>query len=262
MSRIHPTAIIDPKAELADDVEVGAFSIIGADVQIGAATQIAAHVVLAGRTRLGQANQVAPFCSLGGPPQDKKYRGEATGLEIGDRNVIREYCYFNTGTEQDVGVTRLGDDNWIMGYVHVAHDCQIGSNTIIANGVQLAGHVHIGDWAILGGLTGVHQFVQIGAHAMTGAHTYLSQDLPPYITCSGHPAAVHGINSEGLRRRGYSDGALAALRQAYKIIYRNGLSLTEAQQTLARLRDEDANQGAHLEVLLHFLASASRGIVR
>jgi len=262
MSRIHPTALIDPKAELADDVEVGAFTIIGADVQIDRATQIGAHVVLAGCMRVGQANKVAPFCSLGGPPQDKKYQGEPTRLEIGDRNVIREYCYFNTGTAQDVGVTRIRNDNWIMGYVHIAHDCQIGSNTIIANGVQLAGHVHLGDWAILGGLTGVHQFVKIGAHAMTGAHTYLSQDLPPYVTCSGHPAAAHGINSEGLRRRGYSEDALAALRQAYKVLYRSGLSLSDAQQALARLRDEDTGQGAHLDILVQFLASTSRGIVR
>lgn len=262
MTRIHPTAIVDPRAQLAGDVEVGPYSVIGGDVVVGAGTRIAAHVVLAGQTTIGAANQIAPFCSLGGPPQDKKYAGEPTRLEIGDRNVIREYCYFNPGTVQDGGVTRIGHDNWIMGYVHVAHDCQIGNDVIMANSVQLGGHVHLGDWVILGGLSGVHQFVKIGAHAMAGAHTYLSQDVPPYVLCSGVPGAPHGLNSEGLRRRGFPSETIATLRQAYKLLYRSGSSLEEAKAAIADLQRDAADSHRPLQLLLDFLASAQRGIIR
>ncbi|MCL4798285.1 MAG: acyl-ACP--UDP-N-acetylglucosamine O-acyltransferase [Burkholderiales bacterium] len=255
---IHPTAIVHPRARLAAGVSVGAYSVIGEHVEIGEGTAIAAHVVIEGRTRIGRANRIFQFASIGGEPQDKKYGGEPTRLEIGDRNTIREYCTFSTGTVQDAGVTRVGDDNWIMAYVHIAHDCRIGNNTVLANNAQLAGHVDIADWAILGGFTGVHQFVKIGAHAMTGGGTILLQDLPPYVTAHGNPARPYGINAEGLRRRGFGDGAIAAIRGAYKTVYRSGLGLAEAQASVA----EQAAATPELAVLSDFLRAATRGIVR
>jgi UDP-N-acetylglucosamine acyltransferase len=255
---IHPTAIVHPGARLAAKVSVGAYSVIGEHIEIGEGTTVAAHVVIEGHTRIGRDNRIFQFASLGGEPQDKKYRGEPTRLEIGDRNTIREYCTFSTGTEQDAGTTRVGSDNWIMAYVHIAHDCQIGSHTIFANNAQLAGHVHVADWAILGGFTGVHQFVKIGAHAMTGGGTILFQDLPPYVTVAGNPAKPYGINAEGLRRRGFSDAAIAAIRSAYKTVYRSGLGLAEAQASLAR----QATETPELAILSDFLGSATRGIVR
>lgn len=262
MARIHPTAVVDPKAELAADVEVGPFAVIGPNVQIGAGTSIGAHAVIEGRTRIGRANRIFPFCAIGGVPQDKKYAGEVTSLEIGDGNTIREYCTLNTGTAQDAGVTRVGSDNWIMAYVHVAHDCQIGDHAIFANGVQLAGHVHVGDWAILGGLTGVHQFVRIGAHAMTGAGTTLLQDLPPFVICNGNPAAAHGINVEGLKRRGFDAESIAALRRAYKAIYREGRTVAEACAAIDSIAAEAPGAAAHLHALRAFVHSSGRGIVR
>jgi len=255
---IHPAAIVHPGARLGEGVSVGPYAVIGEHVEIGAGTTVAAHVVIEGRTRIGRENRIFQFASIGGEPQDKKYGGEPTRLEIGDRNTIREYCTFSTGTAQDAGVTRIGDDNWIMAYVHVAHDCQIGSNTIFANNAQLAGHVHVGDWAMLGGFTGVHQFVKIGAHAMTGGGTILFQDLPPYVTVAGNPAKPYGINAEGLRRRGFSATAIAAIRSAYKTVYRSGLGLAEAQASVAR----QAAETPELAVLAEFLAAAMRGIVR
>lgn len=255
---IHPTAIVHPGARLAEGVSVGPYSVIGEHVEIGEGTAVASHVVIEGRTRIGRANRIFQFASLGGEPQDKKYRGEPTRLEIGDRNTIREYCTVSTGTEQDAGVTRIGGDNWIMAYVHIAHDCQIGSNTIFANNAQLAGHVHVGDWAILGGFTGVHQFVKIGAHAMTGGGSILLQDVPPYVTVAGNPAKPYGINAEGLRRRGFSDAVIAAIRGAYKTLYRSGLGLADAQASVA----EQAAATPELAVLSEFLRSATRGIVR
>ena len=263
MTQVHPSAIIDPAASLDADVTVGPFCVIGPKVRIGAGTRIEAHVVLAGDTSIGRDNRIAPFCSLGGAPQDKKYAGEDTRLVIGDRNTIREYCYFNPGTVQGGSVTTIGHDNWIMGYVHVAHDCMIGDQTTIANATQLAGHVEIGDWAILGGLTGVHQYVKIGAHVMVGAHSYLNQDVPPYVMCSGAPASPHGINSEGLRRRGFSDAALAALRQVYRLLYRQQLGLAEARQQIEALAISQTGD-AQAAVLLfqQFLAAASRGVIR
>jgi UDP-N-acetylglucosamine acyltransferase len=258
MTRIHQTAIVDPKARIADGVEVGPYSIIGPNVEIGANTVIGPHVVIEGHTRIGADNRIFQFCSIGAAPQDKKYAGEETRLEIGDRNTIRECCTFNLGTVQDAGVTRVGNDNWIMAYVHVAHDCQVGNNVIFANSVQLAGHVHVGDYVILGGLSGVHQFVRIGAHAMAGMTTSLSQDLPPYVMASGNPAEARGMNFEGLRRRGFSEEAIAALRRAYKTIYKSGLRLEEARDAIA------AEQDAHVELkpLVDFLSAPGRGIVR
>ena len=228
----HPTAIIHPNAKLADDVQVGAYSIIDEHVEIGAGTKIGSHVVVTGHTRIGKNNQIFQFCSIGEVPQDKKYAGEPTRLEIGDNNVIRECCTFNIGTVQDVGVTRMGSNNWVMAYVHVAHDCQIGNNVIFANSTQLAGHVIIDDFVILGGFTGVHQFCQIGAHVMTAVGTVLLHDIPPYVKVSGSPAAPHGINSEGLKRRGFSSEALLGIKRAYKTLYRSELTLKEAKSRL------------------------------
>lgn len=254
----HPTAIIHPGAKLADDVQVGAYSIIDEHVVIGAGTRIGPHVVVTGHTRIGQNNEIFQFCSIGEVPQDKKYAGEPTRLEIGDNNVIRECCTFNIGTVQDVGVTRMGNNNWIMAYVHVAHDCQIGNNVIFANSTQLAGHVIIDDWVILGGFTGVHQFCQIGAHVMTAVGTVLLHDIPPYVKVSGSPAAPHGINSEGLKRRGFSSEALAGIKRAYKTLYRAGLTLDEAKIQLA----EQADQIVDVKIMADFLNRTQRGIVR
>ena len=257
-SPIHPTAIVHPAAKLGSGVTVGAYSTVGEHVEIGDNTTIGPHVVIEGRTRIGCDNHIFQFNSIGAIPQDKKYRDEPTRLEIGDRNTIREFCTFNCGTSQDVGVTRMGDDNWIMAYVHIAHDCQVGSNTIFANHATLGGHVHVGDWAILGGFAGVHQFGRIGAHSFTGFGTMLSQDVPPYITVSGNPAAAHGINSEGLKRRGYSAEGIAAIKRAYKTLYKSGLRLEEARAAI------EADQHAHTELALlsQFLAESGRGIVR
>ena len=254
----HPTAIIHPNARLADDVEVGAYSVIGEHVVVGAGTWIGPHVVVEGYTSIGKANRIFQFCSVGAMPQDKKYAGEPTRLEIGDNNTIREFCTLNTGTAQDAGVTRIGSDNWIMAYVHVAHDCQIGSHTIMANGATLGGHVHVGDWVFLGGLSGVHQFVRIGAHAMTGFQTRLSQDLPPYVTAADNPAVAHGINSEGLKRRGFSGESIMAIKRAYKTLYRSGLSLEEAKAAL----QSQAAEHSDVKLLADFLATSTRGIIR
>ncbi len=255
---IHPTAIVHPGARLAADVEVGPYSIVGEHVEVGPGTSIGPHVVLEGRTRIGAGNRIAQFACVGGPPQDKKYAGEPTRLEIGDGNTIREFCTIHTGTVQDAGVTRIGSDNWIMGYVHVAHDCRIGDHTILANNAQLAGHVEIGDWAIIGGMSGVHQFVKIGAHAMVGGGSILLQDVPPFVTCSGNPAKPYGVNSEGLRRRGFPPDEIAAVRRAYKTLYRAGLSLEDARAVIASEREHNPGLG----VLLDFLEGAARGIIR
>jgi UDP-N-acetylglucosamine acyltransferase len=255
---IHPTALVHPGARLAAGVEVGPYSIVGEHVEIGERTWIGPHVVVSGHTRIGRDNRIFQFSSIGEIPQDKKYAGEPTRLEIGDRNTIREFCTLNCGTAQDVGVTRVGSDNWIMAYVHLAHDCQVGNNTIFANNSQLAGHVHVGDWVILGGFTVVHQFVRIGAHSMTAMGTILLQDVPPYVTASGNPSAPHGVNSEGLKRRGFSSKSVMAIRRAYKTIYKSGLKLDEACAALAA----DAAEVPELNPLIEFLAQAGRGIVR
>jgi len=256
---IHPTALVDPGARLGENVTIGAYTIIGADVEIGDGTWIGPHVVINGPTRIGRENRIFQFASLGEMPQDKKYGGEATRLEIGDRNTIREFCTFNRGTVQDAGVTRIGNDNWIMAYVHIAHDCQVGDHTIFANNAQLAGHVHVGDWAILGGFTGVHQFVRVGAHCITGVGSVVLQDIPPYVMAAGNPAAPHGINSEGLKRRGFAPETIAAIKRAYKTVYRSGLKLDEAAAKIAA----EAQAGvAALAPLAEFLATPGRGIIR
>jgi UDP-N-acetylglucosamine acyltransferase len=225
---------------------------------VGEGSWIGSHVVLDGHTRIGQRNTIWHFVSIGAPPQDKKYKGEPTGVEIGDRNTFREFCTINRGTVQDAGVTRVGNDNWIMAYVHFAHDCQIGNNAIFANLAQIAGHVSVGDWAILGGNTQAHQFVQIGAHSFTGMGTYLAQDLPPYVTAAGNMARPFGINKEGLKRRGFSPEAIDGLKRAYKTLYRKGLTLEEA---LGELKAQAA-ACREVQPLLDFIARSKRGIIR
>ena len=262
MASIHPSAIVDPAAELADSVTVGPYAVIGPHVRIGQRSSIGAHTVVEGRTTIGRDNRIFQFCSIGAVPQDKKYAGEPTRLEIGDGNTIREFCTFNTGTAQDEGVTRVGDDNWVMAYVHVAHDCRVGSHTILANAVQLAGHVHVGDWAILGGLTGVHQFTRVGAHAMAGFSTRLAQDLPPFMMASGNPAQVQGFNQEGLRRRGWSPERLGVVKQIHRALYRRGLTLEAARAEIEALQGQVVEADADIALMLGFLAEASRGIVR
>lgn len=255
---IHPTAIIEPGARVAPDAAIGPYTVIGPHVEIGPGCRIGAHAVITGHTRIGANNRIYHFVSLGEAPQDKKYGGEPTRLEIGDNNTIREFCTFNCGTVQDAGVTRVGNDNWIMAYVHLAHDCQIASHTIFANNAQLAGHVKVGDYAILGGFTEVHQYCRIGAHSLTALGTVVLQDLPPYVTVAGNPAQPHGVNAEGLRRRGYSADAIAAIRRAYKTLYKSGLGLEDARVEL----DRQAKQCDALALLLEFLAVPGRGVIR
>ena len=257
-TEVHPSAIVDPRAELARGVSVGPYSVIGPQVVVGEGTWIGAHVVLDGRIRIGRDNRIFHFSSLGAPPQDKKYKGEDTAVEIGDRNTLREYVTINRGTALDVGVTRLGDDNWVMAYVHFAHDVQIGSHTIFANACQLAGHVTVGDWAIFGATTLVHQFVHIGAHAFTGMGTYLPQDLPPFVTAAGNMARPYGINSEGLKRRGFTPDDIAALKRAYRTLYRTGLALAEARAKL----EAQVAECRHVRELVEFLDRSKRGIIR
>ena len=255
---IHPSAIIHPGAQLGAHVSIGPYAVIGEHVVIGDGTTVGAHTVINGHTLIGRDNHIFQFNSLGEIPQDKKYAGEPTRLEIGDRNTIREFCTLNLGTAQDTGVTRVGNDNWIMAYVHLAHDCQVGNHTIFANNASLAGHVTVGDHAILGGFTGVHQYCKIGAHVMTGISSVVFKDIPPYIMAAGQPAAPHGINVEGLRRRGFSPESLAGLKRAYKTLYREGLTFSEAQQRLA----EQAQGVAEVQLLVDFLGQAERGIIR
>jgi UDP-N-acetylglucosamine acyltransferase len=262
MSRIHPTAIVDRAADLAATVEVGPFAIVGAKVRVDAGTTIGAHCVIEGPTTIGRDNRIAPYCALGGAPQDKKYAGEPTGLHIGHRNNIREYCNFNRGTVQDLGVTRLGDDNWIMANVHIAHDCQVGNQTVMANYAALAGHVHLGDWVIVGGLSGVHQFCKVGAHAMIGFSSAVSQDVPPYMMADGNPLAVRGFNLEGLRRRGFDARRIAVVKQMHRLLYRQQLTLEQAREAIVQLATEVPEAAADVALMSDFLAQASRGIAR
>jgi UDP-N-acetylglucosamine acyltransferase len=265
MTRIHPTALVDPKAELDESVAVGAYALIGAGVTIGAGTEVGAHCVIEGPTVIGRDNRIHAHAVLGGAPQDMKYRGEPTALHIGDRNTIREFCTFNRGTVQDVGITRLGDDNWVMAYVHLAHDVQVGSHAILANNATLAGHVHVGDWVIVGGLTGIHQFCRVGAHAMTGFQSHVSQDVPPFMMVSGNPLGVHGFNVEGLRRRGFSRERIAQVKQIHRLLYRDGLTLEQARQRIEALQPGEAADPlaqADVRLVLDFLASSTRGIAR
>lgn len=255
---VHASAIVERGARLADGVTVGPYSIIGPHVDIGEGTWLGAHVVLDGHLRIGRGNKIFHFASLGAPPQDKKYKNEDTAVEIGDNNTIREYVTINRGTALDIGVTRVGNDNWVMAYVHFAHDVQIGSHTIFANACQLAGHVTVGDWAIFGATTLVHQFVHIGAHAFTGMGTYLPQDLPPFVTAAGNMAKPYGINSEGLKRRGFKPEEIAALKRAYRTLYRSGLALADARREL----EAQVAECVHVRDLVEFLDRSKRGIIR
>ena len=258
MRSIHPTAIVDPRARLGAGVRVGPYTVVDGDVEVGEGTTIGAHCVLTGHTVIGRDNRIFHFCSIGEANQDKKYRGEPTRLEIGDRNTIREYCSINRGTAQDRGATTVGNDNWIMAYCHIAHDCVVGDHTVFANNATLAGHVWIGDHTVLGGFTGVHQFVKVGAHVMAGVSSVVLQDIPPYVTVAGHPCAPHGINSEGLKRRGFTPEALSALKRAYKTLYKSGLTLADARAELER----QAQSAPEVRAIVDFLAASTRGIVR
>ena len=262
MANIHPTAIIEPGAQLGDNVTIGPYTIVRANVSIGEGTTIGPHCVIEGHTTIGRDNRIFQFASLGAVPQDKKYAGEPTRLEIGDRNTIREFCTFNLGTAQDVGVTRLGDDNWMMAYTHLAHDCQVGNKTIFANNSQIAGHVHVGDWVILGGFTNVHQFVRIGAHAMTGMGTSLLQDVPPFAMISGNPAEARSFNLEGLKRRGFSAERIGAIKQMHKLLYRQGLKLEDARTAIEALAQATPEAADDVAMMSAFLTASTRGIVR
>lgn len=257
-AKIHPTAIIDAKAELDSSVEVGPYSLIGPNVKIDAGTRVAGHVTISDHTIIGKNNQIFQYSSLGEDPQDKKFKGEPTLLEIGDNNTIREFCTFNRGTIQDKGTTKIGNDNWIMAYVHLAHDCVIGNHTILANNSSLAGHVDIHDYAILGGFTLIHQFCKVGAHVITAVGSVVFKDIPPYVTAAGYDAKPHGINVEGLKRRGFSAQAILEIKRAYKTLYRNKLTLEEAKVELAT----KVKSHQEIELLLDFLNVSTRGIVR
>ncbi len=258
VTKIHPTAIIDAKAELDSSVEIGPYSTIGADVRIDAGTRVAGHVIINGPTTIGKNNQIFQYSSLGEAPQDKKYRDEPTLLEIGDNNTIREFCTFNRGTIQDKGMTKIGSDNWIMAYVHIAHDCDVGNHTILANNSSLAGHVDIHDHAILGGFTLIHQFCKVGSHVITAVGSVVFKDIPPYVTAAGYDARPHGINAEGLKRRGFSADSILQIKRAYKALYRNGLTLDEAKVELAAMQATTPEIG----LLTDFLNVSTRGIVR
>jgi UDP-N-acetylglucosamine acyltransferase len=264
VSAIHPTAIVDPGAELDSTVSVGPYSVIGPHVKIGAGTTIGPHSVIEGHTTIGRDNRIFQFTSLGAIPQDKKYAGEPCELIIGDRNVIREFCTFNIGSPGDTGVTRVGNDNWLMAYVHLAHDCIVGNHTIFANNSQLAGHVQVDDWAILGGFTVVHQFVRIGAHSMTAMCTLLFADLPPFVMCQGQPASARSMNYEGLRRRGFSAERVQAVKAMHKALYRDDLTLVAAQDRIASLIKASPDVEPDVRMMLSFLdqVAPQRGIVR
>jgi UDP-N-acetylglucosamine acyltransferase len=261
---IHATAIVDPGAELDSSVTVGPYTVIGPHVKVGAGTTIGPHCVLEGHTTIGRDNRIFQFSSLGAIPQDKKYAGEPCELRIGDRNTIREFCTFNIGSPGDAGVTRVGDDNWLMAYVHLAHDCVVGNNTIFANNSQLAGHVQVGDWAILGGFTVVHQFVRIGAHSMTAMCTLLFADLPPFVMCQGQPAQARSMNFEGLRRRGFSPERVSAVKAMHKALYRDDLTLQAARERIAELTSSVPESAPDVQMMLSFLEQTApqRGIVR
>ncbi len=264
MQKIHPTAIVDKGAEIDSTVSIGPYTVIGPHVRIDAGTTVGAHCVIEGHTRIGRDNRIFQFNSLGAIPQDKKYAGEPCELHIGDRNTIREFCTFNIGSPGDVGVTRVQDDNWIMAYVHLAHDCQVGSHTIFANNSQLAGHVHVGDWVILGGFTVVHQFVRIGAHSMTAMCALLFADLPPFVMCQGQPASARSMNYEGLRRRGFSAERIAAVKAMHKALYRDDLTLEQARASIDALAATYPQAQQDVAMMSTFLSDVAprRGIVR
>ena len=264
MTAIHATALVDPQAELDESVAVGPYTVIGPHVKVGPGTTIGPHCVIEGHTTIGRDNRIFQFNSLGAIPQDKKYAGEPCELVIGDRNTIREFCTFNIGSPGDSGVTRVGNDNWLMAYVHIAHDCVVGNNTIFANNSQLAGHVHVNDWVILGGFTVVHQFVKIGTHSMTALCTLLLADLPPFVMCQGQPAVARSMNFEGLRRRGFSAGRIAGVKSMHKALYRDELTLDAARGRIADLVHSSPESAPDVAMMLSFLEQSSpqRGIVR
>jgi UDP-N-acetylglucosamine acyltransferase len=255
---IHSSAIIADSASIADDVDVGAYTVIGDGVVIGSGTRVDSHVVINGPTTIGKDNHIYQFASIGDDPQDKKYRDEPTKLTIGDRNTIREFCTVSRGTVQDAGETVIGDDNWIMAYVHIAHDCHVGSNTIMANNTTLAGHVHVGDWVIMGGFSGAHQFCRVGAHAFLGMYTGVNRDVPAYTMVYGNPGVPRGINSEGLKRRGFDAVQIRNIKDAYRLIYRKGMKLADAVEEIAARAAEQSE----LDLLLESLRSSERGLVR
>jgi UDP-N-acetylglucosamine acyltransferase len=255
---IHPTALVAPQAELGEGVEVGAYAVIGPGVQVGPNTRIGPHAVIQGPTRIGVDNVIFQFASVGSAPQDKKYKGEPTGLEIGDRNVVRECVTLNRGTVQDAGVTRIGSDNLFMAYAHVAHDCRIGNHCVLANNATLGGHVHLGDWVIMGGLSAIHQFCKVGAHAFIANNTAVTRDVPPYVMAVGQPAAAHSVNSEGLKRRGFTAEQIRNVRNAFRVLYRSGLKLADAQAQLAALAQEQPE----IRAIVEFLPQSTRSIVR
>jgi UDP-N-acetylglucosamine acyltransferase len=262
MAKIHPTAIVDPKAELDASVTVGAYTLVGPNVKIAAGTTVAAHVVLEGHTTIGRDNRIFQFGSIGAANQDKKYQGEPTELVIGDRNTIREFVTLHVGTVQDKAVTRVGDDNWIMAYTHIAHDCVVGNHATLANNTTLAGHVELGDWVTVGGLTGIHQFVKIGAHAMVGFASAVSQDVPPFMLVDGNPLAVRGVNVVGLRRREFSAARIAAVKQMHKLLYREGRTLEDARAAIAALAQAQPEAKDEVALMGGFLAAATRGVAR
>jgi len=255
---IHSSAIIADSAEIADDVEVGPYTIIGDNVRIGRGTQIDSHVVIRGPTTIGEDNRIYQFCSIGDDPQDKKFGGDNTRLEIGDRNTIREYCSINRGTAQDEGITSLGNDNWILAYVHIAHDCRVGNNTIFSNNATLAGHVHVGDWVIFAGFSGAHQFCHVGAHSFLGMYAGTSQDVPAYTLVAGQPPSVRGINTEGLKRRNFTPGQINNIKNAYRIVYRKGLKLADAIREVEAL----AKTQPEVAVFAKSLQTSDRGLLR
>ena len=264
MAGVHPTALVDSSAQIDSSATVGPYTVVGAHVKVGPRTTIGAHCVIEGHTTIGADNQIFQFNSIGAVPQDKKYAGEPCALHIGDRNTIREFCTINIGSPGDRGVTRVGSDNWIMAYVHIAHDCVLGDHIIIANSTQLAGHVEIGDWVILGGFTGVHQFVKVGAHSFTAISSVLVADLPPFVMCQGQPAEARSMNFEGLRRRGFSADRIAAVKGMHKALYRVGLTLEDAKIRIAELTKKYPDAACDVNMMLSFLAQTSpqRGIVR
>ncbi|MES2531330.1 MAG: acyl-ACP--UDP-N-acetylglucosamine O-acyltransferase [Pseudomonadota bacterium] len=262
MTQVHPTAIVDSGAQLDDSVSVGPYAVIGAHVKIGAGTTVGAHCVIEGRTTIGKDNRIFQFASLGAIPQDKKYADEPTELLIGDRNTIREFCTFNLGVPGAGGVTRIGSDNWIMAYTHIAHDCRVDNHTTLANNTTLAGHVHLADWVTVGGLTGIHQFVSVGAHAMVGFASAVSQDVPPYMLVDGNPLAVRGFNVVGLRRRDFSPARIAAVKQMHKLLYRQGNTLEEARRAIDALGADVPEAAADVAMMSGFLSNSTRGIAR
>jgi UDP-N-acetylglucosamine acyltransferase len=262
MTQVHSTAIVDTKAELDPSVSVGPYAVIGPHVRVGAGTTIGSHCVIEGRTTIGRDNRIFQFASLGAIPQDKKYAGEPTELVIGDRNTIREFCTFNIGVPGAGGVTRVGSDNWIMAYTHIAHDCRVDDHTTLANNTTLAGHVHLADWVTVGGLTGIHQFVSVGAHAMIGFASAVAQDVPPFMLVDGNPLEVRGFNVVGLRRRDFSEARIAAVKQMHRLLYRQGRTLDDARTAIEALATEMPEAAADVALMNAFLAGAKRGIVR